>query len=166
TGELKLTCDENLRDWNPKKHFLISVLVFLKKIFYMKSYDEYENVPNSTARDMFNSNKEEYMNRAASCVEASLSRVYEAQPAGSTLTFTEPKQVHDDVRNRVYGVGKYKDERSRAVDHALSASPSVGAASLLAALTPPRLAERPSVEPDGAAPESIPFKLDEALGSM
>jgi hypothetical protein len=35
--------------WDPQKHFLITVLVFLKKMFYLKSFDELHNLPNEEA---------------------------------------------------------------------------------------------------------------------
>lgn len=36
TGELDLPWA--LPEWNPDKHFLVTVLTFLKKIFYMKDF--------------------------------------------------------------------------------------------------------------------------------
>jgi ubiquitin-protein ligase len=52
TGALSLVSDENLREWNPKKHILNSALVFLKKIFYMKAFHEIEYVANEEARQL------------------------------------------------------------------------------------------------------------------
>ena len=50
---LDLSCEEAFREWNPDRNFLVSVLFFLKKIFYMKSFSKYEKVPNAEARDMY-----------------------------------------------------------------------------------------------------------------
>lgn len=44
--------DESLREWNPKKHILNSALVFLKKIFYMKSFDDMDYILNEEARQL------------------------------------------------------------------------------------------------------------------
>jgi hypothetical protein len=53
TGALSLVSDEGLREWNPKKHILNSALVFLKKIFYLKSFYEIEYVANEEARQLY-----------------------------------------------------------------------------------------------------------------
>jgi ubiquitin-protein ligase len=52
TGELCLTTEETLKEWNPDKHFIITAITFLKKSFYAKSYDGYAHVPNEEARQM------------------------------------------------------------------------------------------------------------------
>ena len=41
------------------------------------------------------------MSRVGASVRESLDRMYEPQPAGCTLVFTEPKPAHDDVIKRV-----------------------------------------------------------------
>jgi hypothetical protein len=44
--------DESLKRWHPEKHFVVTALTFLKKIFYMKSYEGYENAANEEARQL------------------------------------------------------------------------------------------------------------------
>lgn len=41
TGRLDLKIDEVLKEWQPERHFIVTAITFLKKIFYMKSYDSY-----------------------------------------------------------------------------------------------------------------------------
>jgi hypothetical protein len=49
TGEVRLQSSEQFSRWDPKRHFLITVLVFLKKLFYLKSFDDFHNVPHEEA---------------------------------------------------------------------------------------------------------------------
>lgn len=53
TGELDLKVEENMREWAPDKHFIITAVTFLKKAFYAKSYDAYSKLPNEEARHMY-----------------------------------------------------------------------------------------------------------------
>jgi hypothetical protein len=47
---LDLRLNPLLKDWHPEKHFITTALTFVKKIFYMKSYDEFGKLPNEEAR--------------------------------------------------------------------------------------------------------------------
>jgi hypothetical protein len=47
TGELDLR--SSFPEWNPDKHYLITVLTFLKKIFYMKDFPPLPAPPNPEA---------------------------------------------------------------------------------------------------------------------
>ena len=114
---LDLSCEEAFQEWNPERNFLVSVLFFLKKIFYMKSFSKYERVPNPEARELyahlritavvvmicrFANSKEEYYNRVQECVRQSLvgilsilqsnyvhqSTIHE-NPPNCTILFTE-----------------------------------------------------------------------------
>jgi hypothetical protein len=48
-----LVSDEGLREWNPKKHILVNALVFLKKIFYMKSFNDIDYIGDEEARQLY-----------------------------------------------------------------------------------------------------------------
>lgn len=51
TGRLDLTADEFFAsEWNPEKHHLVAVVTYLKKIFFLKSYEPYATVINEDAR--------------------------------------------------------------------------------------------------------------------
>lgn len=52
TGILDLTCDESLKEWQPEKHFIVTAITFLKRIFYMKSYDGIQRIANEKARQL------------------------------------------------------------------------------------------------------------------
>lgn len=52
TGILDLTVDESLKEWQPDKHFIVTALTFLKKIFYMKDYEGFSHFLNQDARTM------------------------------------------------------------------------------------------------------------------
>lgn len=52
TGLLDLRIDEYLQQWQPERHFIVTALTFLKRIFYMKSYDNFSSVPNEEARTL------------------------------------------------------------------------------------------------------------------
>ena len=41
TGELDLKSDATLTEWEPDKHYIVTALIFIKKIFYLKSFEQY-----------------------------------------------------------------------------------------------------------------------------
>lgn len=86
----------------------------------------------------------------------------------------KPKQVHDSLRDKIYGAGDAKDSRLQAVNDTLTSTPSSAAASLLSRLTPPRLAagsgllgsarkETATDELSERRDRGIPFLLSEAV---
>lgn len=52
TGRCDLSQEENMKDWQPEKHFLSSAIFFVKKIFFLKTFDNFLNPANPSARDM------------------------------------------------------------------------------------------------------------------
>ena len=50
TGSLDLKMDESLREWQPERHFIVTAVTFLKRIFYMKDYDGFGRVANEDAK--------------------------------------------------------------------------------------------------------------------
>jgi len=42
-GVLDLQVEESLKNWNPEKHFIATVIAFVKKIFYLKSFEAYSS---------------------------------------------------------------------------------------------------------------------------
>lgn len=111
SGKLDLRLDEACREWQPEKHFIVTALTFLKKIFYMKSFQQFAHVPNENARQLLESDKEEYLRRVEECVQESLRLVHETQP-DSTLVFTEPKPAHDILRRQIYARGRTAESES------------------------------------------------------
>ena len=101
TGKLDLIQDENLKVWNPEKHFILTALTFLKKIFYLKQYDSFKFVSNEDARNLFNSNKNQYIENVQSFVRQSIDSVHDDQHKLCTLIFTEPKPAHELVRENL-----------------------------------------------------------------
>jgi hypothetical protein len=55
SGVLDLKVEDNLKNWNPDKHFIATVLTFVKKIFYLKSFESYNSLtafPNQEAASL------------------------------------------------------------------------------------------------------------------
>ncbi len=52
TGRLDLTVDEALSEWHPERHFLVTALIMIKKIFYARTYDIYHHIPNAEAKQL------------------------------------------------------------------------------------------------------------------
>jgi ubiquitin-protein ligase len=52
TGRFDLRLDEALKEsgWLPDKHFIMNAITFLKKIFYMKSYNGFTSIANPEAK--------------------------------------------------------------------------------------------------------------------
>jgi ubiquitin-protein ligase len=52
TGALDLSVEESLGTWSPDKHFLVTALTFLKRIFYMKEWEDFSRIANPEAKHM------------------------------------------------------------------------------------------------------------------
>eukprot|EP00428_Durinskia_dybowskii_P074304 CAMPEP_0170400432 /NCGR_PEP_ID=MMETSP0117_2-20130122/24497_1 /TAXON_ID=400756 /ORGANISM="Durinskia baltica, Strain CSIRO CS-38" /LENGTH=190 /DNA_ID=CAMNT_0010657185 /DNA_START=291 /DNA_END=863 /DNA_ORIENTATION=- len=101
TGVLDLTASESLKTWQPDKHFVVTAVTFLKKIFYLKDFEEFSQCANPSAKQIFEEDKNEYLFRITECVRLSLDRLYEVQHPDCTMVFTEPKPAHDDVIKKI-----------------------------------------------------------------
>ncbi|EWM29462.1 ubiquitin-conjugating enzyme domain-containing protein [Nannochloropsis gaditana] len=99
TGELDL--HTFYPQWDPERHFIVTVLTLLKKIFYLKpsDYDSLIVGPgkptpfNPEAARLYVENHAEYLRRVESCVAASQEDVFVARD-GSLFQFTEPLPLH------------------------------------------------------------------------
>jgi ubiquitin-protein ligase len=102
-GTLDLRVDPALRDWVPGRHFLVTALLFVKKIFYFKSYDAFAaaTLPNDDARTLFDTAPQAFEARAQQAVQESLHRVHEAQPPEVTLQFHAPIPAHHDLKESI-----------------------------------------------------------------
>lgn len=101
TGELDIR--SAYPEWNPSKHFLVTVVTYLKRIFYVKDYknmsvEEQAKIPNQEALHLFQSDPESYRRRVQGCVEESQRSVYLNDP-GCTLNFTKEEGSHEVLRS-------------------------------------------------------------------
>lgn len=94
TGELDIkTAYPN---WDPSKHYLVTVLTFLKKIFYAKSFGDAE--ANMEARQLAEENAAAYRAKVDACVSQSQKDVYDNEPE-SVAKFTEEQLSHRVLRD-------------------------------------------------------------------
>lgn len=89
--------------WDPSKHFLVTVLTYMKRIFYVKDYrdlspKEQRLLPNQEALRLFQTDQEGYRRRVLECVKESQRSVYLNDP-GCTLQFSEETAVHEILRD-------------------------------------------------------------------
>lgn len=103
TGELDLRTA--FPEWNPSKHYLVTVVTYLKRIFYVKDYkelsaEEQAKIPNQEALHLFQSDPESYRRRVQGCVEESQRSVYLNDP-GCTINFTEEESCHKILRSKL-----------------------------------------------------------------
>ena len=102
TGKLDLRQDPALAEWDPSRHYILTALTFLKKSFYMKSYDAFETVSNPEALRMFQIDKEGYFSKVTVEVQASLKRSLTNEISPScTLIFTGHKPAHDNILKQI-----------------------------------------------------------------
>lgn len=91
--------------WDPHRHYLVTVLTYLKKIFYMKSFGD-DAVANVDARELSRSDPKEYRRMVSKCVKESQRGLYMNEP-GSSLVFREENECH--VALRMLMGEKFKD---------------------------------------------------------
>ncbi len=88
--------------WNPSKHFLVTVLTYLKRIFYIKDYNELSTdhqslLPNQEALKLFQTDGGAYRRRVQECVKESQRSIYLNDP-GCTINFNKDDPRHDTLR--------------------------------------------------------------------
>lgn len=88
--------------WDPSKHFIVTVLTYLKRIFYVKDYkgmsmEEQLRHPNQEALRLFQTDPEAYRRRVLECVKESQRSVYLNDP-GCTVKFLEGGPHHEAFR--------------------------------------------------------------------
>ena len=79
--------------WDPHRHYLVSVLTYLKKIFYIKSFGD-EATYNLEARELSRTHPLEYRKHVEKCVlESQRSVLWNTEPE-SLLKFKEENECH------------------------------------------------------------------------
>jgi len=82
--------------WDPSRHYLVTVLTHLKKIFYSKNFADAK--ANPEARELGMKDPEKYRKRVDECVRDSQRQVFANEP-GSTVKFTEEQVSHRVLRD-------------------------------------------------------------------
>lgn len=89
--------------WDPSKHFLVTALTYVKRIFYVKDYKELSpteqiRLPNQEALRLFQTDTEGYRRRVLECVRESQRSVY-LNDLGCTIRFSEEQGEHEQLRD-------------------------------------------------------------------
>jgi len=91
--------------WDPHRHYLVTVLTFLKKIFYIKNYGDGASA-NLEARELSRSHPAEFKRNVVKCVKESQRGLFINEP-GSSMVFKEENECH--VALRMLMKDKFKD---------------------------------------------------------
>ena len=94
TGELDV--QSAYPTWDPSRHYLVTVLTYLKKIFYSKNFTDAK--ANPAARDLAEKDPQAYKKNVENCVHESQKKVY-VNEKGSTARFTEEEVAHRVLRD-------------------------------------------------------------------
>jgi ubiquitin-protein ligase len=93
--------------WDPTSHFMVTVLTFLKKVFYLKDEDleGYDMPANPAAAALFLADKEAFKAKAAGVAQRSQepetnSGLY-GNTSGSPIAFSPPAPEHDLLRQAI-----------------------------------------------------------------
>jgi ubiquitin-protein ligase len=98
TGQLDLRAV--YEKWDPTRHYLVTVLTFLKKIFYAKHFEDLQQPANPQAKELAVSNKELYQEKIEECVRESQRLVFQnSDGPTSTARFTEEELSHRVLRD-------------------------------------------------------------------
>ena len=92
TGQLDL--QTAYPTWDPSRHYLVTVLTFLKKIFYAKSFDDAQ--ANLDAKELATSNPDEYHRQVEACVRTSQQQVFVHSDG---VPFSEEELSHRVLRD-------------------------------------------------------------------
>jgi ubiquitin-protein ligase len=94
TGELDIR--SAYPNWDPSRHYLVTVLTYLKKIFYSKNFTDAR--ANLEAKTLAEKDPEGYRKKVDACVRESQKNMYSNDP-GSTAKFTEEQVSHRVLRD-------------------------------------------------------------------
>lgn len=83
--------------WNPHKHYLVTILTYLKKIFYSKDFTS-TIVRNQEAKELAIHNPELYRKKIGQCVLQSQETMFE-NLEGSTAVIKEDQPVYATFRS-------------------------------------------------------------------
>ncbi|KAL7493105.1 hypothetical protein ACHAWT_002188 [Skeletonema menzelii] len=123
TGEVDLKIP--YPEWIPHKHFLVTALTYIKKIFYIKDFSDLSEeaklkLPNQDAYNKFLNDQEGYRRRVAECVKEAQRSTYTSIP-GSTIRFTEENITHQIMRDLLAErFGANDDEANTSFDSSAS----------------------------------------------
>ena len=124
TGEVDLKIP--YPEWNPQKHFLVTALTFIKKIFYIKDFNDLSEeaiqmLPNQDAYNKLLNDPVGYRRRVAECVKEAQRSTYTSIP-GSTVRFTEEDARHQMMRELLSErFGGIQNEADASFDSSASA---------------------------------------------
>ncbi len=143
TGEVDLKIP--YPEWIPHKHFLVSALTHIKKIFYIKDFSDLseaakKRLPNQEAYDKFLNDPQGYRRRVAECVKEAQRSTYTSIP-GSTLRFTEEDTTHQIMRDLLADRFGANDEGNTSFDSSTSASSVVTKEGVLESIQSARAAK-------------------------
>lgn len=82
--------------WDPARHYLVTVLTFLKKIFYSKDYGD-DAMANLDAKHLAKTNPPGFHTKVDECVRDSQKQLYDGIPQ-----FSEEKLAHRVLRELLY----------------------------------------------------------------
>lgn len=82
--------------WDPSRHYLVTVLTFLKKIFYAKAFTDAK--ANAAAKQLFETNPVEYRKQVDECVRESQKEAF-VNEEESTARFTDENLSHRVLRD-------------------------------------------------------------------
>ena len=57
--------------WRPESHFIVHVLSFLKKVFYVKSFEGYTSIANKEALRLMTTDKDTYLEKIEESIKFS-----------------------------------------------------------------------------------------------
>lgn len=120
--------------WDPTRHYIVTALTFLKKIFYVKNFDDYGDAANPDALHAFVHDKHTYLVEVESCVRDSATAVFENEGG---LKFRDADV--SGLRDHIWRSAGYKDDDGNQAERLLDEAKSLGDACLeyIAQQTPP-----------------------------
>lgn len=93
----RLDVESQYPEWDPSKHYLVTVLTFLKKIFYAKNFDDAK--ANPEAKELAVRDPTAYREKIDQCVRDSQKLVYQNDQVTASVRFTEEQLVHQVLRD-------------------------------------------------------------------
>ena len=87
-----------MHEWRPENHFIVHALIFLKRIFYVKTFETFTSVANGYALSLLDKDRESYLQKVEECIQYSHEHLYDiSQYENCPLVFKREIPEHEQL---------------------------------------------------------------------
>ena len=87
-----------MHEWRPDNHFIVHALIFLKRVFYVRTFETFTSVANGYALSLLDRDRESYLQKVEECIRYSQEHLYDkSRFENCPLVFKEEIPEHEEL---------------------------------------------------------------------